>query len=41
MTGSKLLGYIGGGTARVSIRLTALSGQPQVDDVFIDPWLRG
>jgi hypothetical protein len=41
MTGSKLLGYIGGGTASVSIRLTALSGQPQVDDVFIDPWIRG
>jgi hypothetical protein len=41
MTGSKLLGFLGGGTTQVSVRLTALSGQPQVDDVFIDPWLRG
>ena len=30
-----------GGTAEVSVRITALSGRPRVDDVFIDPWNRG
>ena len=27
--------------AQVSLQLTALAGDPQVDDVFIDPWNRG
>jgi hypothetical protein len=29
------------GNAEVSIELVGLSGDPQVDDVFIDPWNRG
>lgn len=29
------------GTAQVSVSLTALSGSPRIDDVFIDPWSRG
>jgi hypothetical protein len=30
-----------GGVADVSVRITALTGTPRVDDVFIDPWNRG
>jgi hypothetical protein len=30
-----------GGVAHVSLRLTALTGDPEVDDIFIDPWNRG
>jgi hypothetical protein len=39
-TGSGLLGALGGGTAQLSVRFTALTGNPQIDDVFIDPWNR-
>jgi hypothetical protein len=39
LTGSALFGV--GGTAQVSLRFTQLSGSPQIDDVFIDPWNRG
>ena len=38
VTGSAVAGALNGGTAQVSIALTALSGNPQVDDVYIDPW---
>lgn len=41
LTESPLLGVLSGGTAQVSLQLTALTGDPQVDDVFIDPWNRG
>jgi hypothetical protein len=41
LTNSALLAAASGGTAQVSLQLTALSGDPQVDDVFIDPWNRG
>ena len=41
LTESPLLGLLSGGTAQVSLRLTAMAGDPQVDDVFIDPWNRG
>ncbi|MGA2010503.1 MAG: hypothetical protein ABSH51_08240 [Solirubrobacteraceae bacterium] len=41
VTGAPMLGPQSGGTAQVSVRLTALSGNPRVDDVFIDPWNRG
>jgi len=41
VTGSALWAAGSGGTAQVSLRLTALSGDPHVDDVFIDPWNRG
>ncbi len=41
LTSSAVPGLLSGGTAQVSILITALSGTPQVDDVFIDPWNRG
>jgi hypothetical protein len=40
VTSSAVLGAMSGGVAQVSLRLTAVSGEPQVDDVFIDPWNR-
>jgi hypothetical protein len=41
LTGSAVTGALAGGTAEVSVRLTGVSGDPQVDDIFIDPWNRG
>jgi hypothetical protein len=41
LTGSVIAGALNGGTAQVSLRLVGVSGNPQVDDVFIDPWRRG
>ncbi len=41
VTESPLLGALSGGTAQVSLQLTALTGDPRIDDVFIDPWNRG
>ncbi len=41
LTESPLLGVLSGGTGQVSLQLTALTGDPQIDDVFIDPWNRG
>jgi hypothetical protein len=41
VTQSAVLGALGGGTAQVSIEVTALTGSPQVDDVFVDPWRGG
>jgi hypothetical protein len=41
VTGSAVEGLLGGGTANVSIELTSLAGSPQVDDVYMDPWMRG
>jgi hypothetical protein len=38
---SPVLAVLSGGTARVSVRFTGLSGSPRVDDVFIDPWGHG
>jgi hypothetical protein len=38
LTNSAVLGALSGGTARVSLTFTGLSGSPRVDDVFIDPW---
>ena len=40
-TGSAIWGALSGGSAQISLRFTALSGDPQIDDVFIDPWNRG
>jgi hypothetical protein len=39
VTGSAIT--LTGGTAKVAVKLTGVSGHPQVDDVFIDPWNRG
>ena len=41
LTSSAVLGALSGGTAEVSLTFTALSGNPQIDDVFIDPWCHG
>jgi len=41
LTESPVLATLGGGTALVSVSFTAAAGDPQVDDVFIDPWSRG
>ena len=41
VTSSAVLAAISNGVAQVSVRLTALTGEPEVDDVFIDPWNRG
>ena len=38
---SVVFGATSDGTAQVSLRLTALTGDPVVDDVFVDPWNRG
>lgn len=37
VTQSAILGLLSGGTAQVTIAVTALTGNPQIDDVFIDP----
>ncbi|HET9102791.1 MAG TPA: hypothetical protein VFN55_05505 [Solirubrobacteraceae bacterium] len=39
-TGGALFGLLSGGDAQVSLRITGLTGNPVVDDVFIDPWQR-
>ena len=41
LTTSAVLGASSGGTAEVSVAFTGLSGSPQIDDVFVDPWSRG
>lgn len=41
LTGAALLGASSNGTAQVSVHFTGLSGDPRVDDVFVDPWSRG
>jgi hypothetical protein len=41
LTHSALLGASSGGTAQLSLVLTGLSGNPRIDDVFVDPWSRG
>lgn len=41
ITANPVLGLLSGGTAQVSLELTGVTGSPQVDDVFIDPWTRG
>lgn len=37
LTASAVPGALGGGTAQVALRFTALLGPSQIDDVFIDP----
>jgi hypothetical protein len=41
LSGATLLGPLSGGTVQARIRISALSGHPRVDDVFVDPWRRG
>jgi hypothetical protein len=40
LTTSAVLAALSGGAAQVSLRITALTGDPQIDDVYIDPWCR-
>jgi hypothetical protein len=40
VTTSAVVAAASGGVAQVSLRLTGVSGDPHVDDVFIDPWNR-
>jgi hypothetical protein len=39
-TNGAIFGLLSGGTANVTLRITALTGKPSIDDVFIDPWNR-
>jgi hypothetical protein len=41
LTLSAVFGALSGGTARVSLTFTGVSGDPQIDDVFIDPYCHG
>jgi hypothetical protein len=41
ITTSPVVAALSGGVAQVSLRITSLIGDPQVDDVFVDPWNRG
>ncbi len=41
LTLSAVLGALSGGTAEVSLTFTGLTGDPQIDDVFIDPYCHG
>ena len=40
-TNSAVLAAPSGGTAQVAVAFSGLSGNPRVDDVFVDPWSRG
>ena len=40
LTTSAVVATLAGGVANVSLRITALTGAPQIDDVYIDPWCR-
>jgi hypothetical protein len=41
LTNAAVLSAASGGSAQVTVVLTGLSGNPRVDDVFMDPWSRG
>lgn len=41
LTLSAVWGASSGGTAKVSLTFTGLSGDPQIDDVFVDPYCNG
>jgi hypothetical protein len=41
VTTAAVLAAPSGGTAQVAVAVSGLSGNPRVDDVFIDPWSRG
>jgi hypothetical protein len=37
LTASPVLGLLSGGTAEVALRFTALGGESQIDDIYVDP----
>jgi hypothetical protein len=41
VTWSAIPAALSAGAANVSLLLTGISGQPVIDDVYIDPWNRG
>ena len=41
LTTSAVVAALSNGVAQVSLRIRALTGAPQLDDVYIDPWRRG
>ncbi len=41
LTNSVVAGAPSGGTAQVAVAFSGVSGNPRVDDVFVDPWSRG
>jgi hypothetical protein len=41
LTGSALVAALSDGVAQVSLRIRALTGDPRLDDVYVDPWCRG
>jgi hypothetical protein len=41
LTGSAVLAALSDGVAQVSLRIQALTGDPRIDDVYVDPWCRG
>jgi hypothetical protein len=41
LTSSAVVAALSEGVAQVSLKIRALTGDPQVDDVYIDPWCRG
>jgi hypothetical protein len=40
LTGAAVPGALSGGTGKIALRFTALTGSSQIDDVFIDPRMR-
>jgi hypothetical protein len=41
LTSAAMLAALSDGVAQVSLRIQALTGDPQIDDVYVDPWCRG
>jgi hypothetical protein len=41
LTASLVGGLLSGGTAQIAVRFTALTGNSQVDDLFVDPRMKG
>jgi len=41
LTASLVGGLLSGGTAQIAIRFTALTGSSQIDDVYVDPRMKG
>ena len=40
LTSSAVLAALSSGVAQVSLRVSALTGDPRIDDMYIDPWCR-
>lgn len=40
LTTSAVVAALSGGVAQVSLRIRSVTGDPQIDDVYVDPWCR-